>query len=178
MSRFKQLLMALVLSVGLAAPAHADMMGVSLDVPVSHSFTDKDLSSDGAPSGFMVGVTLPFFMGLGYEDYKTPIESTGSSIDLTTKMYNVFLDLPFPMLNLVVGAGVGKTNLDCDICSDFFEEGNASEIYGSLGFPIVFGVFDVHVGYRQVSAKVKDSTTGEDYDASGNVTSLGVKFGF
>ena len=39
------------------------------------------------------------------------------------------------------------------------------------------GVFDVHVGYRQVSAKVKD-VAGTEYDASGNVTSLGIKFGF
>ncbi|MDT8446953.1 MAG: hypothetical protein RRB13_08695 [bacterium] len=184
-NQFKQLLITALLVLGLAAPASADMMGVYADIPLSHSLngTQSDgstIESDGAPSGYMLGLTLPFFMGLGYEAYNTGIkDDLISDIQLETKMYNLFLDIPFPMLNLVVGVGAGKHNITCTGCEGAFNEGNASQTFVNLGWPVVLGLFDVHLGYHMVKGKIAYSAdTSQEIDTQGTVTSLGVKFGF
>ncbi|MDT8446955.1 MAG: hypothetical protein RRB13_08705 [bacterium] len=76
-------------------------------------------------------------------------------LTLNTEMYNLYLGLPFPMLNVALGGGVGNRSLVCSTCDGLYTEESASQTFLNLGWPLVLGIFDVPVGYHQVAGKVR-----------------------
>ena len=171
-----------------AAPAFA--LSLSLDVPFQYSFENGGKAD--SVSGYKVGLGLPLFpvigVGIGYENYeaKDSEGSLDSSVQFT--FYDLFLEVPFPFVNVTVGAGWGKQTIKAEgdvliggaISSvNEEEEGNASQYFLSLGYPI-FPLVDIHVGYHVIDAEKLDFNFGgipAESDASGTMWSAGVRVG-
>ena len=155
------------------------LINISVGVPLSHNFTGKyndggEVKSDGV-SGTFVQIGIPILPGIGMDSYKTKLKDQGE-VDLETSIYNLYYLLPIPIINLTIGAGVGSTELKCSYCAANFDKGSATQVYASLGFPII-PLFDLHLSYRSVSSKVKIKSGGE-HDMGGNVMGLGIGFNF
>ncbi len=155
---------------------------ISLGMPMGHTVTGKTNGEAAheagydAPSGFLIGVQLPFAMGLGIDSYKTKLKET--EIKLGTDMYNIFYQLPIPVINLIIGLGFGNQALECDGCADVFDKGSATQWYTSIGMPLI-PLFDIHLSYRSITSKninIKASDTKLDF--SGSVTGVGIAFNF
>ena len=155
------------------------LLSVSVGVPMGHTVTDDTTHEDGydAPSGFLIGVQLPIAMGLGIDSYKTKLKET-DDYKLGTDMYNIFYQLPIPVINLIIGLGFGNQALECTSCADDYDKGSATQWYTSIGFPLI-PLFDIHLSYRSITSKninIKSSDTKLDF--SGSVTGVGFAFNF
>ena len=160
--------------------AFAELFSVSAGVPFSHSFADtKDFESDGV-SGLFLAAKLPIMVGVGIESYKTKIK--GTTQKLATSMYDIFYQLPIPIVNLTLGLGMGSTELQCVGCT-IYDKGSATQWYTSVCIPFL-PFFDVHLSLRRVSSKIKtnaasgDTPKGTKYDVGGTVSGIGIAFGF
>ena len=162
-----------------STPSFAELFSVSAGVPFSHSFANTKVESDGV-SGFFLAAKLPIMVGVGIESYQTKIK--GTTQKLATSMYDIFYQLPIPIVNLTLGLGMGSTELQCGSCSTF-DKGSATQWYTSVGIPI-FPFFDAHLSLRRVSSKIKtnaaseDTPKGTEYDVGGTVAGIGIAFGF
>ena len=86
--------------------AFAELFSISAGAPFSHSFADtKVFESDGV-SGFFIAGKLPIMVGVGIESYKTKLKN--STTTLATSMYDIFYQLPIPIVNLTLGLGTGS----------------------------------------------------------------------
>ena len=159
------------------------LLSVSVGMPMGHTVTGKTggeathEAGYDAPSGFLIGVQLPFAMGLGIDSYKTKLKET-DDYKLGTDMYNLFYQLPIPVINLIIGLGFGNQALECSTCADDFDKGSATQWYTSIGMPLI-PLFDIHLSYRSITSKninIKSSDTKLDF--SGNVTGVGIAFNF
>jgi len=151
---------------------------LSVGMPMDHTISDGTIHLAGydTPSGYFLGVQLPFAVGLGMDSYKTKLKE--SEAKLGTDMYNIFYQLPIPVINLIIGLGTGNQALECDGCADAFDKGSATQWYTSIGFPIL-PLFDIHLSYRSITSKninIKESDTKLDF--SGSVTGVGFAFNF
>jgi hypothetical protein len=159
--------------------AFAELFSVSAGVPFSHSFANTKIESDGV-SGFFLAAKLPIMVGVGIESYQTKIK--GKTQKLATSMYDIFYQLPIPIVNLTLGLGMGSTELQCGSCSTF-DKGSATQWYTSVGIPIL-PFFDAHLSLRRVSTKIKTNAASEgtpkgtEYDLGGTVAGIGIAFGF
>ena len=158
------------------------LINISVGVPLSHTFTGKynggdEVKSDGV-SGYFIQVGIPILPGIGMDSYKTKVKQDPGSeeLELETSIYNLYYLLPIPVINLTFGAGVGSTKMVCSYCDQNFDKGSATQVYASLGFPII-PLFDLHLSYRSVSSKLK-SKSGDEHDFGGNVMGLGIGFNF
>ena len=81
------------------------------DLPVLYQFSDSAISGEKI-GGFKIGATVPlFFLGFGYESYSVEGKFLGSSLSYDVMMFDLFLDIPFPILSLTLGGGLGQGNL-------------------------------------------------------------------
>ena len=151
------------------------LFSVSVGMPLGYG-------SNSNMEGYFLGVQLPFALGLGMDSHKLKFGDTGSTTELHTNMYNLFYQLPIPVINLIFGLGTGNQEYKCDdagnglSCSDVWDKGSATQLYTSLGFPII-PFFDIHLSYRSVTAKIiKIKGTELKDDNSGSVTGIGLAF--
>ena len=154
------------------------LLSVSVGMPMGHTITDKTIHLAGydAPSGYLIGVQLPFAVGLGMDSYKTKLKE--SEAKLGTDMYNIFYQLPIPVINLIIGLGTGNQALECDGCADVFDKGSATQWYTSIGMPLI-PLFDIHLSYRSITSKnVTRKSNDYKFDFSGSVTGVGIAFNF
>ena len=160
------------------------VLNFSVGVPLSHTFTGKwsggtAIESEGV-SGYFIQIGVPMLPGLGMDSYETKLKCTGCSKvpKLSTSMYNLYYLLPIPIINLTIGLGTGKTQLESGGVAG--DDGTATQWYTSFGIPII-PLFDLHLSYRSISSKM-ESTSGEDkgtkYDYGGSVMGLGIGFNF
>ena len=158
-----------------SSPAYA-LFTLSAGVPFSHSFNDTNVESDGT-TGVFLAAKLPIMVGVGLDMYDTKIKD--STITLRTAMYDIFYQLPIPIVNLTLGLGLGSTELQCVGCSTTFDKGTATQWYTSVGIPIL-PFFDAHLSLRRVSSKIKKTVAsgGTEYDFGGTVAGVGIAFGF
>jgi len=162
-----------------STPAFAELFSVSAGVPFSHSFANTEVESDGV-SGFFLAAKLPIMVGVGIESYKTKIK--GTTQKLATSMYDIFYQLPIPIVNLTLGLGTGSTELQCVGCT-IYDKGSAFQWYTSVGIPFL-PFFDVHLSLRRVSSKIKTNAASEgtpkgtEYNVGGTVAGIGIAFGF
>ena len=169
---------------------------VSVGIPMSQTITGKQAgkSYGNAPdktSGYFLAVQLPFAIGLGIDSYTTKFKTDdsdgawgpGGDASLKTNMTNIFYQLPVPVVNLIIGLGMGTTEYDCKYsfgdCSKFYEKGSATQWYTSIGMPII-PFFDIHLSYRSITAKNIEHKLeeGKKDDNSGSVTGVGIAFNF
>ena len=158
-------------------------ISLSVGVPIGASIKNDDGSeaADGA-SGYFLGVQLPFGLGLGMDSHKTKIKDQKTSV--STSMYNLYYQLPVPVVNLILGLGTGSSNFECDdigdgrACKDYYDKGAATQWYTSIGIPLI-PFFDIHLSYRSITNKnIKDKGDGEKNDISSTMTGLGLAFNF
>jgi len=167
---------------------------LSVGIPMSQTITGKQAgkSYGNAPdktSGYFLGVSF-LSIGLGIDSYTTKFKTgncngcwgVGGDAGLKTNMTNIFLQLPVPVVNLIIGLGKGTTEYDCKYsfgdCSAFYDKGSATQWYTSIGMPII-PFFDIHLSYRSITAKnIKNKDDGRKHDNSGTVTGDGIAFNF
>ena len=157
-------------------------ISLSVGVPIGASIKNDAGSevADGA-SGYFLGVQLPFGLGLGMDSHKTKFKD--STVKVATSMYNLYYQLPVPVVSLILGLGTGNSNFDCPdegygTCAENYDKGAATQWYTSIGFPII-PFFDIHLSYRSITSKnVKYKGTGIKEDVSGTITGIGLAFNF
>ena len=154
---------------------------LSVGVPMDYTFAEGSSEKDSF-SGYFLGVQLPFALGLGMDSHK--LKSDTGSTELHTNIYNLFYQLPIPVINLILGVGTGNQEYKCDnwgggtSCSDALDKGSATQFYTSLGFPII-PLFDLHISYRMITSKnIKWKGTENTIDASGSLLGAGFAFNF
>jgi len=163
-----------------STPVFAELFSVSAGVPFSHSFADSKVAESDGVSGFFLAAKLPIMVGVGVESYKTKFK--GSTQKLATSMYDIFYQLPIPIVNLTLGLGMGSTEIQGDSAS-IYDKGTATQWYTSVGIPI-FPFFDAHLSLRRVSSKIKTNAAsgsvpkGTEYNLGGTVSGIGIAFGF
>ena len=161
----------------LFAASSASAFSVALDVPLIYDFNENGAADE--VTGFKLGLgIIPFpvlDLGLGYEAYEVTDAQTVGDLMLNVSIVDVFIDIPFPLINIVIGAGVGTAEFEFLTVS---EEVDVQQFYISLGYPIV-PLFDVHFGYHQVNVdEITDPAFSTPVDVSGTMWSLGLKVGF
>ena len=171
------------------------LVSVSVGIPMSQTITGKEggKSYGNAPdktSGYFLGVSFLSF-GLGMDSYTTKFKSgscngcwdTRSEGVLKTNMTNLFYQFPVPVVNLIIGLGMGTTEYDCKTadgkgCSANYDKGSATQWYTSIGMPLI-PLFDIHLSYRSITSKnIKNKVTELKDDNSGSVTGIGLAFNF
>ena len=157
------------------------LLSVSVGVPLAYSSTQGGSNSN--MEGYFLGVQLPFALGLGMDSHKSKGDPP-QEIVLETNMYNLFYQLPIPVINLILGVGTGNQEYKCDnwgdgtSCSDALDKGSATQLYTSVGFPII-PLFDVHISYRMITSKnIKWKASEEKIDNSGSLLGVGFAFNF
>jgi len=85
-------------------------ISLSVGVPIGASIKNDAGSevADGA-SGYFLGVQLPFGLGLGMDSHKTKFKDD-STLKVATSMYNLYYQLPVPVVSLILGLGTGNSN--------------------------------------------------------------------
>ena len=153
-------------------------ISISVGVPIGASIKGDDGSeaADGA-SGYFLGVQLPFGLGLGMDSHKTKIKGT-TDLKVATSMYNIYYQLPVPVVSLILGLGTGNSNYDAPYDKGY-DKGAATQWYTSIGFPII-PLFDIHLSYRSITSKeIKDKLWDKTKnDLSGTITGIGLAFNF
>jgi len=88
-------------------------ISLSVGVPIGASIKNDAGTevADGA-SGYFLGVQLPFGLGLGMDSHKTKFKDS-STLKVATSMYNLYYQLPVPVVSLILGLGTGNSNFDC-----------------------------------------------------------------
>jgi len=163
-----------------STPAFAELFSVSAGTPISHTFADTEVAESDGVRGLFLAAKLPIMVGVGVEMYHTKLKD--STTELRTAMYDIFYQLPIPIVNLTLGLGLGSTELRCDNCS-IYDKGTATQWYTSVGIPIL-PFFDAHLSLRSVSAKIKSNAVsgstpkGTEYNFGGTVAGIGIAFGF
>ena len=165
-----------------STPSFAISLSVGVPVDASIKGDDGTAEADGA-SGYFLGVQLPFGLGLGMDSHKTKFKD--STVKVATSMYNLYYQLPVPVVSLILGLGTGNSNYDCPdsgegygTCAEQYDKGAATQWYTSIGFPII-PFFDIHLSYRSITSKnVKYKASGNKEDVSGTITGIGLAFNF
>ena len=163
-----------------STPSFAISLSVGVPIGASIPGDDGTAETDGT-SGYFLGVQLPFGLGLGMDSHKTKFKDS-STLKVATSMYNLYYQLPVPVVSLILGLGTGNSNYDCPdsgggTCAEIFDKGAATQWYTSIGFPII-PFFDIHLSYRSITSKNIKAPNGTKYDVSGTITGIGLAFNF
>jgi len=186
--------------IGLSSSANAQFIGINADVAIDYS------AAPGSVSGYSVGIShpAPFVPNIGYssvsfKDKETITDSSNSvSLETTTtiKTINLFYNVPFPVVTITVGFGLGgvetKTtideNNDAQDTSDL--KTSVSEAFFHIGLPF-WNTVEFHLGYHLMSFTSIDITSEKSdpfaenntYEIdkkkySGGMTTIGVQVAF
>lgn len=184
--KLTSVLIALIIICTFNYTVFAEFFSISVGIPVVHTFTDnwsgsgKKIESDGV-SGAMLHIKFPIMVGLGIESHETSLKQPVSTFPLSdmkliTNLIDVFYFLPIPVVNITLGLGVGNVSLECTTnsgnCSDNYEAGIATQLWGQLGFPVI-PLIDVHVSYHAISAKVKGKENIDNLSFGGSIVAVG-----
>ena len=165
-----------------STPSFAISLSVGVPVAASIPGDDGTAETDGT-SGYFLGVQLPFGLGLGMDSHITKFKD--STVKVATSMYNLYYQLPVPVVSLILGLGTGNSIYDCPdggygTCAEQYDKGAATQWYTSIGFPII-PFFDIHLSYRSITSKnikTKAEFGGSKEDVSGTITGIGLAFNF
>ena len=148
------------------------LLSVSVGVPVSYQCETKcELDS---LSGYFLGVQLPFALGLGMDSIK--VKGKGATLTDVSNIYNIFYQLPIPVINLIFGLGVGSGGAEGDGSEDY-EDSTINQWYTSIGIPLI-PLFDFHVSYRSITSK-DGKYKGKKMDSdTSTVMGAGIAFNF
>lgn len=180
--KFKTYLTAvLFLSISFFLPvsAIAETALIGIEIPSTYQFDSSDdggkLSSDGAPSGFMVYAQFPALGTFGIETYEIKLADYSDS-SITTEMldYSYNFLLPFLDISLGLGAGIGQSRVKGSASSQF-STNTSSQYFVNFGLPI-FAAAQIRFSYHRVINQIP-RTGGTYLEASGVMTSFGIGIG-
>ena len=159
-----------------AGAAHAQFFSIAADVPLQYEFDSGESGED--VSGFKLAVNLPILIGFGFEDYTVTRKVAGSpNTELSFNLFDAFIDLPTPFINIGLGIGIGKADVVESGGATIYESASLFQYFVTLGIPFA-AVFDIHVGYHQIQGSANNKSGGQDFKVDGNMVSLGLRFGF
>jgi hypothetical protein len=152
------------------------LLSVSVGAPLSQTPEECEGCETDSLTGYFLGVQLPFALGLGIDSHKHKYKGD-NEVTIATTMYNVYYQLPIPVINLIFGLGVGSQGIE-GIGSESIEKGSANQWYTSIGFPIM-PLFDIHLSYRSITSKeMKWKSSGEKIKNNATVMGAGFSIGF
>ena len=195
----------LVVMISLSSFANAQFIGINADYAIDYS------AAPGKVSGFSIGIAhpAPFIPNIGYssvsfedketitDSSKNPEQTVSLATTTTITTYNLFYNVPFPVVTITVGIGHGADNLNTgvetittikenDVDKDNSEsKDSVSEAFFHIGLPF-WNTVEFHLGYHLMSFSSIDITKGVtlagDYTTkknySGGMTTIGVQVAF
>ena len=188
----------LVCMISLSSTANAQFIGINADYAIDYS------AAPGKVSGYSVGIAhpAPFIPNIGYssvsfKDKDTvtdSLESTSSVLLETTttiKTINLFYNVPFPVVTITVGFGLGGVETITTIAENNTDKGTSdfktsvTEAFFHIGLPF-WNTVEFHLGYHFMTFTSIDITKGVtlagDYTTkknySGGMTTIGVQVAF
>ena len=183
--------------ISLSSTANAQFIGINVDYGIDYS------AAPGKVNGFSVGIShpAPFIPNIGYssvsfseEEDKTVGNYKLSLVTTTTiTTYNLFYNVPFPLVTITVGFGGGSQNLGTGVETittiDQVEsnlETSVSEAFFHIGLPF-WNTIEFHLGYHFMSFSSIDITKSDKFQGkyptvkksySGGMTTIGVQVAF
>ena len=190
--------------ISLSSTANAQFIGINADVAIDYS------AAPGKVDGYSVGIShpAPFIPNIGYSSVsfkdKETIDSDNNTASVkntvlletttTIKTINLFYNVPFPVVTITVGFGLGgvetkttiKENTDAQDSSDL--KTSVSEAFFHIGLPF-WNTVEFHLGYHLMSFTSIDITSKKSNDFlgtytideknySGGMTTIGVQVAF
>jgi|GEM_PF-154813 len=212
---FRKLCVSACLILGLtflATSAKAQFIGINFDAAIAYS------AASGSVSGGYVGIShpAPFFPNIGFssisfsekEDKTDASDNTSVSLNTNTTIKTIilFYNVPFPVVTISVGYGLGSQNLYTGmetittIVETYYDEGtktvtdkselktSVSEVFLQIGLPF-WNTIEFHLGYHYMSVTSIDITskksknfrgkyTIEKKNYTGGMTTIGVQIAF
>jgi len=189
--------------ISLSSSANAQFIGINADVAIGYS------AAPGSVSGFSVGIShpAPFIPNIGYSSVsfkdKETIDSDNNTASVkntalletttTIKTINLFYNIPFPVVTITVGFGLGGVETITTIKENKVDKDNSdskdsvSEVFFHIGLPF-WNTVEFHLGYHLMSFESIDITKsvnfrGENYPPvkksyKGGMTTIGVQVAF
>ena len=188
--------------ISLSSTANAQFIGINADVAIDYS------AAPGSVSGYSVGIShpAPFIPNIGYsyvsfsekESITDPSDNTSSVSLVTTttiETINFFYNVPFPVVTIAVGFGLGADNLlntgvetitTIDQVTSNLKT-SVSEVFFHIGLPF-WNTVEFHLGYHFMSFNSIDITKGVSFQGKiyptvkksykGGMTTIGVQVAF
>jgi len=185
--------------ISLSSTANAQFIGINADVAIDYS------AAPGSVSGYSVGIShpAPFIPNIGYssvsfKDKETITDSSSNKLSLETtttiKTINLFYNVPFPVVTITVGFGLGGVETITTIKENNVDKDNSdskdsvSEVFFHIGLPF-WNTVEFHLGYHLMSFTSIDITskksvgfdgsyTIDEKSYSGGMTTIGVQVAF
>ena len=182
--------------ISLSSTANAQFIGINADVAIDYS------AAPGSVSGYSVGIShpAPFIPNIGYssvsfKDKDTVTDSSSNKLSLETtttiKTINLFYNVPFPVVTITVGFGLGGVETITTIKENNVDKDNSdskdsvSEVFFHIGLPF-WNTVEFHLGYHLMSFSSIDITKSvilggnytTDKNYSGGMTTIGVQVAF
>ena len=198
-------------SISLPNKIVAQFMGFKADTAIAYS------SAPGSVSGGSFGIIhpVPFIPNIGYssvnfedkQEFIDSSESTSSIIlttDTTIKTINFFYYVPFPVVTISVGIGIGQDNLNTGMETETTIEEtyqnneqspdesklktSVSESFLHIGLPF-WNTIEFHLGYHFMSVSKLDLTSKKNTalkgtyninkkNYTGGMTTIGIQVAF
>jgi len=182
--------------ISLSSSANAQFIGINADVAIDYS------AAPGSVSGYSVGIShpAPFIPNIGYSsvsfiDKETITDSSDNTVSLETtttiETINLFYNVPFPVVTITVGFGLGGVETITTIKENNVDKDNSdskdsvSEAFFHIGLPF-WNTVEFHLGYHLMSFTSIDITKSvtlagnytTDKNYSGGMTTIGVQVAF
>ena len=184
--------------ISLSSSANAQFIGINADVAIDYS------AAPGSVSGYSVGIShpAPFVPNIGYssvsfKDKETITDSSDSTSSVlletttTIKTINLFYNVPFPVVTITVGFGLGGVETITTIKENDVDKDNSdskdsvAEAFFHIGLPF-WNTVEVHLGYHLMSFTSIDITKSVSLEGtyntkknySGGMTTIGVQVAF
>ena len=190
--------------IGLSSSANAQFIGINVDYGIGYS------AAPGKVSGGSVGIShpAPFIPNIGYSSVsfidKETIDSDNNTASVkntalpetttTIKTINFFYNVPFPVVTITVGFGLGGVETITTIKENNVDKDNSdskdsvSEVFFHIGLPF-WNTVEFHLGYHLMSFTNIDITsnkTGDPFQGTyntkknykGGMTTIGVQVAF
>ena len=183
--------------IGLSNTAKAQFIGINADYAIDYS------AAPGKVSGYSVGIShpAPFIPNIGYssvsfidkESITKPSDNSSVSQETTAtiKTINLFYNVPFPVVTITVGFGLGGVETITTIKENNVDKDNSdskdsvAEAFFHIGLPF-WNTIEFHLGYHLMSFESIDITKSvilggnytTDKNYSGGMTTIGVQVAF
>jgi hypothetical protein len=188
------LLLLLFIGFG-AGTAQAQFFGLSVDTAVDYTAAPDKVT------GGTVGIIHPigFVPNFGYTQVKFKDESVDVSAsvqlnsDVTITSYNIFFNIPFPVVAVSLGAGIGEVKVESSL-TGYGNKPSVSkpvvEGFTRVGLPF-WNFIEFHLGIHaiKVSSKIDSGNSWStiepgvdsvdtEKDYTGTLTTVGLQFAF
>jgi len=190
--------------ISLSSTANAQFIGINADVAIDYS------AAPGKVDGFSVGIShpAPFIPNIGYSSVsfkdKETIDSDNNTASVknsvlletatTIKTINLFYNVPFPVVTITVGFGLGGVETKTTIVENVSDKSTSdskdsvTEGFFHIGLPF-WNTVEFHLGYHLMSFTSIDITsnkTGDPFQGTyntkknykGGMTTIGVQVAF